>query len=107
MRVECHSLQQHDAAQEGEKAVGVGVGVRVAELVDLDHTQHADDVHHGGVELQAVVGGAHMVADAEEALGHKGCPHGVEDAQLLQDAGLRSVFEKEKRLESWRRKSHT
>ncbi len=63
------------------------------ELVDLDDAEHAHDVHHGGVELQAVVRRAHMVADTEEALGHQGRPHGVENAQLLQNSRFRSENE--------------
>ncbi len=66
--VERHGLQQDDPAEEGEEAVGVGASVRVAKLVDLDDAEHADDVHHGGVELQAVVRRADVIADAEETL---------------------------------------
>ena len=50
------------------------------------------DIHHGGVELEAVIGWTNMVANAKEALSTKSKTHGVEDAQLLQDALSRLVI---------------
>ena len=66
--VQRESLGHKYCSQRVEEAVSVGIGVRVAELVDFDAAEHKHDVHHRGVELEAVVGGAHVVADREEAL---------------------------------------
>ena len=42
------------------------------DLVDLDVAEYADEVHHGGVELQAQVGRTDVVTDAEKSLEHQG-----------------------------------
>ena len=81
--VEGDSLDHKYYRQCVKETVSVGIGVRVAELVDLDAAEHKHDVHHCGVELEAVVGGANVVADREEALEDHRETHGVEDTQLL------------------------
>ena len=44
---------------------------RCPDLVDLDVAEDADEVHHGGVELETQVGRADVVADAEKPLEHQ------------------------------------
>lgn len=64
----------------------------MSKLVNLDDSQHAHDIHHGRIKLKTVVGGTDVVADAEEALSKQGQAHGIEDAQLLQDAFARLMI---------------
>ncbi len=40
----------------------------VTDLINFDIAEETDEVHHGRVELQAQVGRADVIADAEEAL---------------------------------------
>ena len=50
-----HHPEHPDEDHKGEHptgSVGVGIDVRVSELVDLQHTEDGDCVHEGGVELK-------------------------------------------------------
>ena len=61
---------------------------RCPDLVDLDVAEDADEVHHGGVELETQVGRADVVADAEKPLEHQ------REAQALKSYILSQLIER-------------
>ncbi len=61
---DAHYLEEHDDAEAEEYFVSVGCQVWVAELVDLDESEHGDDVHECGVKLEVLAGRADVVAGA-------------------------------------------
>ena len=80
-------LKDKDNRQEGQAHKGVHCRVRVPEnqsldemsfvvivspeLVDLDHNKGHDEVHHGGVKLEAEVGWADVEDCGQEPLGQR------------------------------------
>ena len=56
----------------------------MTKLVQFHVAQHADNIHHSGVKLQAHIGWTNMVTDTEKCLSHQAESHGVENTHLLK-----------------------
>lgn len=56
-----HPDQDHER-EDSERGVGVGVDIRVSELVYFEHGEYGDGVHERRVELEVGMVGANVVA---------------------------------------------
>ena len=60
----------------------------MSELVNLDHGQSHNEVHHGCVKLQTQIGRTYVEGCREEALGNCCQSHGIVEAILLRKTSL-------------------